>query len=280
MVSGALLFYNYSEKLTIKGYYVKRFKAIYPMFWLAYISFWLGNVFKNGAFFYKEEKWSYVWSLLGLDGYLADNVTTYYISGEWFLGAIIVLYILFPFILKLFNRNSIIAFVVVTILYVVFLGKPTLSPNPFRSITSCLMSFVLAMVLMKYRKYILNRYVAIASGIICIILANIKFEILSNAGNHVMGAFLFIVMYVFGEWIMKNNVVDKVFAEISRVSYGIYLLQHMAVMKVLTAWNPACPVNIIVVLLFTIILIFCEAEILTLVSKSVVAKVSKIKSKV
>ena len=36
IISGAALMYIYGEKMDLKTFYYKRFKSIFPMFWLAY----------------------------------------------------------------------------------------------------------------------------------------------------------------------------------------------------------------------------------------------------
>ena len=36
IISGAALMFVYGEKIDLKKFYINRFKALYPMFWLAY----------------------------------------------------------------------------------------------------------------------------------------------------------------------------------------------------------------------------------------------------
>ena len=51
IVSGGLLYHNYSDKMNIKTYYKKRWKSIFPMFYLAYIAVELEYIFANKTVF-------------------------------------------------------------------------------------------------------------------------------------------------------------------------------------------------------------------------------------
>ncbi|HIT42560.1 MAG TPA: acyltransferase [Candidatus Caccovicinus merdipullorum] len=99
MVSGAALFHRYGreEKLPVKTFYKKRFFSIYPLFWIAYILGFFATYWQLGHF-YHIPTWSFIWSILGLDGWIVNWIPTFYMVGEWFLGSIIILYLAFPLV--------------------------------------------------------------------------------------------------------------------------------------------------------------------------------------
>ena len=99
MVSGAALFHRYGreEKLPVKTFYQKRFLSIYPLFWIAYILGFFVTYWQLGHF-YDIPTWSFIWSILGLDGWIVNWIPTFYMVGEWFLGSIIMLYLAFPLV--------------------------------------------------------------------------------------------------------------------------------------------------------------------------------------
>ena len=99
ILSGAMLYYNQPQIGSLRTFYYKRWKAIYPMFYLAYLYYFLQTVFSSGALFYKGNAKTMIWTILGLDGYVFYKIDNYYILGEWFLGAIILLYVLYPLLL-------------------------------------------------------------------------------------------------------------------------------------------------------------------------------------
>ena len=195
MVSGALLYYNYSENFELKKFYIKRWIAIFPMFYLAYLSFWIGNVINNGSIFYKNVKWTYILSLCGMDGYFYENVTTYYILGEWFLGAIIILYMLFPVLLMSFKRKPILTFLVSLLLYIVHYEVAIINPHASRSIFSCLLSFVSGMLLVMYRERIFNKCITLFAGGMFIILLTVELGISDEIGFKLMGISIFCLIY-------------------------------------------------------------------------------------
>ena len=75
-----------------------RAAATYPAFWLGFAALFLyGEVLHgNNA---DIPRWRVIFSLLGLDGYLTPVTVTFYKIGEWFLGVILILYLVFPLLL-------------------------------------------------------------------------------------------------------------------------------------------------------------------------------------
>ena len=96
MISGASLMYQYREKLELKNYFKKRFLGIYPMFWIAYSLVFLYIFYTYKGFFLDLPIYKLGLSLLGMDGYLSAYTRSFYLIGEWFIGCIILIYLLFP----------------------------------------------------------------------------------------------------------------------------------------------------------------------------------------
>lgn len=99
IISGAALMMTYGgPRLDLRVFYWKRFKGIYPMFWTAWILgtlyFFLANqgVARNHA-----PTRAFLFTLFGMDGMVANfHIQTMYLLGEWFLGFIVLFYIVFP----------------------------------------------------------------------------------------------------------------------------------------------------------------------------------------
>ncbi len=106
MVSGASLMHRYGveERLNLARFYKKRFLSIYPLFWIAYVLGFFA-VFWQLKGLYDVPTWSLIWSVLGIDGWIVNWVPTFYMVGEWFLGSIILLYLLFPAVRVLWRRS-------------------------------------------------------------------------------------------------------------------------------------------------------------------------------
>ena len=98
LLSGAALCLQWRGRFAWRPYLVGRTAAMYPAFWLGF-----GALFIYGEILHGNNaeipRWRVIFSLLGLDGYLAPVTQTFYKIGEWFLGVILLLYLLFPLLL-------------------------------------------------------------------------------------------------------------------------------------------------------------------------------------
>ena len=91
-------------------YAVKRIGKIFIPFYLAWL-FMMFVMFLAGCMpnFAGISKWTFVFTLLGIDGYIytASGIPNFYIGvGEWFLGCLILLYVLFPLLRIALLKNK------------------------------------------------------------------------------------------------------------------------------------------------------------------------------
>ena len=107
MISGAALFSTYGRKrdFRIGDYYKKRIMSIYPLFYIAYVLGFMYVFWQRGST-YDIPAWSIIWTVIGFDGYLNSIVPTFTTVGEWFLGALIIIYALFPPLLYLVRKKQ------------------------------------------------------------------------------------------------------------------------------------------------------------------------------
>ena len=98
LLSGAALCLQWQGQFALRRYLAGRAAATYPAFWLGFAALFLyGEVLHgNNA---DIPRWRVIFSLLGLDGYLTPVTVTFYKIGEWFLGVILILYLVFPLLL-------------------------------------------------------------------------------------------------------------------------------------------------------------------------------------
>lgn len=100
MISGAALFRRYRERgsFSLISYYKRRITSLYPLFYIAYVLGFMYVFWVRGSMYSYVPTSAFLWTLLGLDGYLNSIVPTFTMVGEWFLGAIIIVYALFPLV--------------------------------------------------------------------------------------------------------------------------------------------------------------------------------------
>ena len=140
LISGAVLYYNYPKIDSLKVFYYKRFKSIFPMFYLAFLFAYLYCVIRQHDFLYGGKPIKFFLTLFGIDGYFLYLGNNYYQVGEWFLGAIVILYALYPLLLIIFNKSvlftSILCIVLYSVVFIPNLFKVNIGCNLF----SCLIS--------------------------------------------------------------------------------------------------------------------------------------------
>ncbi len=100
MISGAALFrrYRHRDSFSLISYYKRRISSLYPLFYIAYVLGFMYVFWVRGSMYSYVPTSAFLWTILGLDGYLNSIVPTFTMVGEWFLGAIIIVYALFPLI--------------------------------------------------------------------------------------------------------------------------------------------------------------------------------------
>lgn len=105
LLSGFTLALRWQGRFEIRPYLASRIQAIYPQFWVGFLFlFFYGEILHgNNA---GIPRWKVVFSLLGLDGYLLPYTSTFYKIGEWYLGCQILLYLVFPLVLKMQSSRA------------------------------------------------------------------------------------------------------------------------------------------------------------------------------
>lgn len=118
ILAGASLMYSSMEKLDLKQYFKKRFLAIFPIYWTVYSAFFVYNYLIKRVFTFDKPLWRLLLSVIGMDGYLNYLIPNYYLLGEWFIGCILLIYLMFPFLRKCMLRWPVLTPVAVGMIYV------------------------------------------------------------------------------------------------------------------------------------------------------------------
>ena len=131
LLSGAALCLQWQGRFAWRPYLAGRAAAMYPAFWLGFaVLFLYGEVLHGNN--PDVPRWRVVFSVLGLDGYLAPLTATFYKIGEWFLGVILLLYLVFPLLLWCMDararRRGLLA-----VMLVLQLAWPVVCPAPLEA---------------------------------------------------------------------------------------------------------------------------------------------------
>lgn len=268
ILSGILIYRNNRTITSLKTFYFKRIKSIFPAFYLAFFYCFMINAIKSGKLFYLGNAKSLLLSVFGLDGYFYYKGPNYYILGEWFLGAIILLYLLYPVLVKLFNRFPILTFGAVTCMFIFAICFVDFEIADERNLLSCLFCFVFGMLMERYELY-KKTLLLLPCSVVFVITVFFEIPLKEVFCSRLIGVCLTFILYYIGKLIMRYKYTRLAFNEISSVSYPIFLLQHLIIIFVLTNIPPADNIAVLSKLLFTTVLIIAAAKVLNIVTKAV-----------
>ena len=267
-ISGAVLYYNYHKITSLKIFYYKRWKSIFPAYYFCFLFFFMKKVFYSHKLFYRSH-WSYlIFTILGMDGYFYYKYKTYYLIGEWFLGAIISIYIIYPLLSYAIKKNIFIIQFFITIGYIWMKKTKFFKINNERNLITCIQSFYFGMISIKSNTFLLtNRVCGIIALIILLFLCffNLPKFILIN---QIQGFSLFITLIHIGNYIMKTKF-RCIFIEISKLSYSMYLVHHHIIKDILGVNNPQEWYNSFLMLGLSILLTIIYAKILLIIIDSI-----------
>lgn len=236
MLSGAGLMCSCNKGFDIKTYYMKRLTRILIPYYIAYIITFIFLTYIYGQIPVNAPKKTFVLTIIGLDGFLYEKIPNFYLCGEWFVGFIIVLYLIFPFIIWLKNSKKliqIIAGVLFILLYCYEMKYNILGLDPIHDPILRLPDFIFGMMFMQiYIHFASARtirriigWISIAAFFILLFSKNIFSYITIS---HILGALLFTAIFCLcdlSNTINREELVTPV-TYLSTISFDIILLHH------------------------------------------------------
>lgn len=127
ILSGASLMYTTKDNFNIKDFYKKRFFKILVPYYITVVLYFIFIAIMNkgihGIFTPGIAKWRVIFSFMGIDTWLSMyGIPTFSLGiGEWFLGCIIILYLLFPLFRYLMINSKKAFFICATCLYLIII---------------------------------------------------------------------------------------------------------------------------------------------------------------
>lgn len=264
-ISGGMLYYNHPRIDSLKSFYIKRWKTIFPAFYIGFFFVWLDRVYETGTVFYGGAIWKIILSVLGMDGYFAYRGLNYYLIGEWFLGAIIMLYLLYPLLLLAMDHCRFLFFVILTGLLLWEVQATCFQVIPWCNMISCMFSFYIGMLCFKHIDRMKNKWVILASFVLTVVFFCIRIPVNSIIAEHILAVFIMVLLYNLGVLLMRNKVVEWCTCKISAISYEIFLLQHVIILKVLQFHNSASVRGMIFYLMISVLITMIYAMVLHLI---------------
>lgn len=201
-----------------------------------------------------------------MDGYFGYRGPNYYILGEWFLGAIVILYLLYPLVVRVLEKQELVGFILITIGFLFVCRLPYFKILDFRNLFSCLFSFSFGILIAKHDV----KNSKIIAAISLMVFLGFYFVALPPYGRwlatHITGMVLCLALLYVGQFIMKSSVLRRIFQELASISYQIFLLQHIVILWVLKYRHPGSVWKSAVLLLIIIALTITYAKVLSIVT--------------
>lgn len=246
ILSGGLLYMN-NRKSSLLTFYYKRWKSIFPGFYLAYLFCFAATMFRIPGSLIKPLP-HYIPTLLGMDGLintfgLNAYFPTVYLIGEWFLGAIIICYLFMPAFIRISKKADLL------LLAVVFVLAHVIKISYVSSVCQWLFYMQTGIVFMK-RDLWKNSYVFLVSLIVTFFLSYVPAWGHPYLREAVLAAALFVVLSYLGQYIMTDGFLNPWFLKLSTWSFSIFLLHHFIIDNVFYQANSVYPERAFLELMF------------------------------
>ncbi|SEL34654.1 Peptidoglycan/LPS O-acetylase OafA/YrhL, contains acyltransferase and SGNH-hydrolase domains [Paenibacillus sp. cl141a] len=254
ILSGASLMYSYKENFSLKKFLVKRFLSIFPLFWIGYIVTFFVLFVINKGLHHNVEPWKMIFTLIGFDGFLYYKIPNFYLVGEWFLGFIIIMYLIFPVLRYLVLKYPVLTTIVTLVIYILTvenyntLFRIDVVHNPLTRLPEML----LGMMYIQYSEKLKRLWYLIPAIIVSLLLFIVKVDIPHIYVTFILGSSLFIVLAYLTQFIKMNQLKES-FSFISKYSFAAFIIHHNLIGQFLVRFDTLSLSQIETYALFTIV---------------------------
>ena len=240
LISGATLKLNERNE-SVLSFYKRRLMKILIPFYFAYIIYFIikAVTLKNIHLFGGIEKWRFVYTIFGMDEYLnAAGIKTFTLGiGEWFLGCIILCYLVYPILSYFDKKYKLTTFIIFTIydifiniyyhrfnfvmpqhfnflcqVYNFYLGIAIIDDRIFEKLKKCRILGILIVLFIYFCSFIIN------------IPDNIKITLCAVS--------LVVVFYNFENLIINNSFILEPIRKFSVISFEFFLVHHFVIYEI------------------------------------------------
>lgn len=242
LISGFALMYNSEDILSLKKYYLRRFKGLYIPFYVAYVlMLGIGVITLKWAPWQFLPRRRYIYTLLGIDGLVSNYIPNFYLIGEWFMSCIVICYLLFPVLGWLSKHAKYITLFVLVGIYVVlaYVNNPFAMPvytNPLFIILYFYVGMLMQGLVKEKELHgvlvSISRLISIASFIYFFIDAFFSSDLIMKLGNNGLELLYFIwsislFMTFLTIDLSKASTFYKSIKYLSGISWYLILVHHV-----------------------------------------------------
>lgn len=242
MISGAGLVNKYYYSMSTLQFYKRRLLGIFIPFWIAYLGVSIWKFFAN-SFTWTPSGLPLrngIFTFLGIDGLLAVyGIPTYYQIGEWYLGVLLIVYLLFPIWIKVFRKCPTLLLLILFALRILISTNNIFSPlpvcyNPITALSNFSVGAYSILLLSKAKKSNTKKegigiLVAGAVFLFAGLILGHRYG-LQDYGELLTGVALFAIYYILAP--LTQKIYIHSFCQfVCYISYEVFLLHHVIIHK-------------------------------------------------
>lgn len=232
ILAGAGLMYTYKEEFEVKAFYKKQAFSIYPIYYVTFITAFLIQIILDKRLEHGTPVWSFILTVLGLDGWLGEIIPTYGLVGEWFMGCLLGVCLIFPLLRKYMIKNSHATIIVYGILFLLWEHFFPFNIPKRMDLFLRIFEVLLGMYFVKMNGKVTWKSFSISILLLGIIFA-VRIPLLSvYILSPIAGICLFFVLNYISGWISGKKL-KKIILFMGHYSFPVYLIHHFLLVVVL-----------------------------------------------
>ena len=208
-------------------------QAIYPLYYICFCVAFVVQILAGYKLIHRAPLWTLLLTFLGMDGWLNEVIPTYALVGDWFVGCIVCIYLLFPLLHKPMNKCP---HITLGIYFLIFLLWEYIFPFDFSKKSSVILrtfEVLLGMYFVKTDKRVSWKEI-LASFLLFGIIFGVRIkEISVYILVPIAGMSLFVILNYMAEKITIKKI-QKIAIWLSRYSFPIFLMHHFLLNMILS----------------------------------------------
>lgn len=242
MLSGASLMHTTKDRFQIGKFYLKRYIRLLVPFYVVTFLYYIVNAIRvrdlAGVYVGGIPVWRWIFTILGMDEWVSMHgiVTFSRGIGEWFLGVLVILSLLFPVLRYLMLKNTKVFMAIATVLYLILIYNYNSDVLIYMSLPVKAYDFILGMwFALNWQKIgKIGGYIATA---IVVLFLFCPVQIMMNEALKIsaLGFALLTAFSLLEGTLQKRNLVITNW--LSKYSYELFLVHHL-VIYAMTPYQP------------------------------------------
>lgn len=256
-------------------FYRKRWMSVFPIFFIAYLLAFALKLVVWGYWWGSISPWTFPLTLIGMDSYFYYLRPNFCCVGEWFIGALLICYLLYPLLRKALHHLPYTTTVILVAgsCFIPFISWFTI--EPWHNVWVCVTIFYLGMLLAQFPAVFTSKISFALSAILTLILFVVPLPFkqvgaLSQIIYPILTGLVCLVLLVHtGVYLERQERLKQGMTYLGKLSYPIFLVQQTTIQAVFSKWSAlslseACTLlgmDILLTFLFAYIIITIHTEL-------------------